>query len=192
MKERLQDQKIGTDMCKYYLTATLLNAFTNGYDSLISMLKREPIEQTEAMQKGIEFEEKVMRGEVAELKELAEKSHYQVCLHKKLDDVMLFGYSDLLTSDRIYDLKYKKSYEIGCFYKSTQHLIYTYCADIDNFTYIIGVGDNIFYEDYTRDDKRLKKIVKDFFRWLEATDMEKYYYKNYSMKRIIDKIESDL
>lgn len=178
-------------MCKYYLTPTLLNAFTNKYESLIPMLKRETIEQTQSMKDGIEFEQKVINGEIPELKKIVEKSHYQSCLFKEFEGVMLFGYSDLITENKIYDIKFKKHYEVGYYNKSTQHLVYTYCADINDFTYIIGVGNNIFYEDYKRNDNKLRIIIKDFFRWLEYTNMQKHFKENYKIERITQKMKGE-
>ncbi len=175
---------------KFYVTPTLLNAFTNGYDSLIPSIKREEREVTEAMELGNQFEQRVVNGEVEELKPLLDGALYQTFLYRPIDEYIgILGFSDFIKYDTIYDTKFKKSYELGDYKKSTQNLCYCYCADVEKFEYIIGVSDNIYYEGYTRDDKKLFSIVKQFLSYLDLMGLRETFEKNYSTDRYKEQID---
>ena len=90
---------------KYYLTASLLNAWLGGYDSFYDMLYRRESEPNEKMLKGIEFEEKAIKGEIEELKPYVEGALYQPFVCKECEGYMLLGFCDLINKDTIYDLK---------------------------------------------------------------------------------------
>ena len=174
-------------MLKGYLTATLLNTFVSQYD-IMPMLRRDEIETNQAMQNGIDFENRVIKGEIEELKELVNNGLYQVKLSKECEGYMLFGFADLIKGLKIYDFKFVKSYEIGKYRNAVQHLLYMYCADMDEFEYIIGTKDeSIYYESYSRDDKKLIEVVNQFDKWLDKTGNREVYNKNYSMNRIKEK-----
>lgn len=176
---------------KYYVNPSLLNAFTNGYDSLISSIKREPIEETQAMRDGIEFENRVVKGEIEELRPILDGALYQTFLYRPIDEYIgILGFSDFIKYDTIYDTKYKSSWELGYYKNSTQHLAYTYCMDMDKFEYIIGVSDNIYFEGYTRDDEKLFSIVKQFLNYLDYIGLRETFEKNYSTNRYSKEIEN--
>lgn len=178
---------------KFYVNPSLLNAFTNGYDSLIPSIKREPIEETQAMKDGKAFEERVVKGEIEELRPVLQGALYQTFLYRPINEYIgVLGFSDFIKYDTIYDTKYKKTYELGAFKKSTQHLAYTYCADMQKFEYIIGVGQNIYYEGYLRDDKKLFAIVSEFLSYLDFVGLRKTFEENYSTDRYIEQIENCL
>lgn len=177
-------------LSKFYVNPTLLNAFTNGYDSLIPSIKREEREVTEAMIKGNEFEQSVANGEVEELRGLIDGALYQTFLYRPIDDYIgVLGFSDFIKYDTIYDTKYKQSYSLGDYKKSTQNLCYCYCADMDKFEYIIGVSDSIYYEGYTRDDNKLFTIVRQFLNFLDTVGLRKTFEENYSTDRYKEQIE---
>lgn len=176
-------------MLKGYLTPSLLNTFTSQYDIMPS-LRRDEIETNKAMLDGIEFEKRAINGEISELKELVNGGLYQEKLYKKCEGYVLFGFADLIKGLKIYDFKFVKNYEIGKYRNAVQHLIYMYCADIDEFEYIIGTKDDfIFYEYYSRNDEELIKIVNQFDRWLDKTGNRELYNKNYSLERLKEKYD---
>jgi hypothetical protein len=159
-----------------------------GYDTM-AILSRKETETTPAMQAGQDFENEVMQGEHPEIVEIINGGIYQQCLFKEFQGYLLFGYADLVKDFKIYDFKATNNYEIGKYRKGTQHLIYPYCAEIDEFEYIVKCGLHIFYEPYTRDDNRLIEVIKNFENWLEFTGTRSIYEKNYKTKRIIGKIK---
>lgn len=176
-------------MLKGYLTASLLNTFVSQYD-IMPMLRRDEKETNQAMLDGIEFEKNAIEGKIPELIEVVNGGLYQEPLYKVMGDYVLFGFADLIKQFMIYDFKFVKSYEWGKYRNAVQHLQYMYCADIDNFRYIIGTKDgNIYYEDYMRNDEELEKIVNQFDRWLDLTNNREIYSKNYSLERLKEKYD---
>ena len=51
---------------KGYLTPTLLNTFVSQYD-IMPLLRRDEVETTEAMQNGLDFENRIIKGGVMSL-----------------------------------------------------------------------------------------------------------------------------
>ena len=163
-------------LSKYYVTPTLLNAWLNGYDSFLPMLRREKIEETPAMAKGIQFEND-------ELKFL-DGALYQTMHYKAIDEYIgVFGYSDFIQYDTIYDAKCTSNYELGKYKNSCQHLVYTYCTGIENFTYIINNNENIYFEGYRKDDIKLFSILRQFISYLSLTGLKNDFERNYNIER---------
>lgn len=170
-------------MPKYYLTASLINAWLKGYDNFYDMLYRRETEPNEAMKAGIDFENRAIRGEIEELRELVDGALYQEFVCRECEGYMLLGFCDLIKYDTIYDLKYVQSYEMGKYTDSVQHLIYLYCLDMQKFEYVIGKGDEIFYEFQPRDDNKLKETIHQFINWLKINNLYEVYQQNYSTTR---------
>lgn len=180
---------------KYYLTASLLNAWLGGYDSFYDMLYRRESEPNEKMLKGIEFEEKAIKGEIEELKPYVEGALYQPFVCKECEGYMLLGFCDLINKDTIYDLKFVSSYDIGKYNDSVQHLIYLYCTDMEKFEYIVGCGEkelNLYFEKQPRNDEKLRATIRRFISWLSNMNLLEVYQQNYSVDRYKEQIENYL
>ena len=183
-------------MAKTYISPSLLDAFCNSYD-WIGMIKREEKEVSSAMQNGIEWEKAVIDGEFEELNSLIEGGLYQQMTYGKFDRFYLFGYADLVKYDTVIDLKFKANYDFPHYYNYNQYLIYTTLLNIDNFIYVIGTGTDvhnptgIYYESYTRNDTLLLQRLNQFDRAIDYFDLRKIYEENYSIDRIMDKIQND-
>lgn len=182
-------KKLLSNLPKYYLSPTLLNAWLGGYDSFYDLLYRRKKELKQCLLDGIEFERKAVEGEIEELQELVKGALYQQFLCRECEGYMLLGYADLIKRDTIYDLKYVKSYDVGKYNGSSQHLIYLFCADMDKFTYIVGQGKDIYYEAQPRNDEKLRSIVRQFDNWLQQTGLIEVYQGNYSIERKRKEIE---
>lgn len=76
---------------------------------------------------------------------------WQEVLKKETDNYLLYGRSDVIKQDTIYDIKRVSSYDIGKYNKSIQHLLYMECAGLDKFDYLISDGKSVYKETYTRD-----------------------------------------
>lgn len=180
---------------KYYLTASLLNAWLKGYDNFYDMLYRKETEPNQAMQDGIDFENRAIKGEIEELKPYIDGALYQPFVCKECEGYMLLGFCDLVNKDTIYDLKFVSNYEIGKYNDSVQHLIYLYCTDMNNFEYIIGCGKNdlaLYFEKQPRNDEKLKSVIKQFISWLKRMNLIEVYQQNYSVERYKEQIENYL
>ena len=177
---------------KYYLTASLLNAWLGGYDNFYDMLYRKETEPNQQMLNGILFEERAVKGEIEELKPYVDGALYQAFVCKECEGYMLLGFCDLVNRDTIYDLKYVSHYDIGKYNNSVQHLIYLYCTNMNNFEYIIGCNDDIYFEKQPRDDNKLKSIINQFISWLKRNNLMEVYQQNYSVERYKEQIDNYL
>lgn len=183
-------------MVNTYITPSLLDAFYNNYD-WIGMIKREEKEITQAMQNGVEWEQAVINGEFEELNEIINGGLYQQMVYGEFDKFFLFGYADIVRFDTVIDLKFKSNYEFPSYFNSNQRLIYPYLLDLENFSYIIGTGTDVHNptsicrEDYVRDDDLLKQRLYEFDRAIDYFNLRKIYEQNYSMDRIVERIEND-
>jgi hypothetical protein len=185
---------------QYYIN----DEFKSPADSRADFLKtlsREKFEPNQAMQKGIDFENAICR--VSEhlakwecepdcipalefcnyqiIKELAEKVCYglwQQSVKKEINvgnqEFLLYGRTDVIKRDTIYDIKFTSNYELGKFLDSSQHLIYLYCSGLPNFSYLVSDGKDWWREDYHNHEKvedQIKSKIADFMSYLE-NDLE--------------------
>ena len=89
-------------------------------------------------------------------------------------EFLLYGRTDVIKRDTIYDIKYTGNYELGKFLDSSQHLIYLYCSDLPNFSYLISDGKDWWREDYYNSEvveDQIKSKIADFMSYLE-NDLE--------------------
>jgi len=160
-------------------------------------LSREKFEPNEAMQRGIDFENAICR--VSEhlakwkcepdcipalefcnyqiIKELAEEVCYglwQKSVKKEItvgnQEFLLYGRTDVIKRDTIYDIKFTSNYEAGKFVNSSQHRIYLYCSDLPKFQYLVSDGKEYWIEDYHNHagiEDELKGMISDFIGYLE-------------------------
>jgi hypothetical protein len=176
-------------MTKYLITPTLINSFqyyiedefkspADSRADFLKTLSKEKFEPTEAMQKGIDFENKIFELDKmlkADWDDIAincifsqETEEYKDCLKniativkdgfwqetckKELQvgnqEFLLYGKMDVIKKDTIYDIKYTSNYELGKFLGSAQHLIYLYCTGLPKFKYLISNGKDFWIEDY--------------------------------------------
>jgi hypothetical protein len=54
---------------------------------------------------------------------------------------------------------------------------------MQKFEYVIGKGDEIFYEFQPRDDNKLKETIHQFVNWLKINNLYEVYQQNYSTTR---------
>ena len=176
-------------MTKYLITPSLINSFqyyindkfkspADSRADFLKTLSKEKFEPTEAMQKGIDFENKIFELDKmlkADWNDIAinfvfsqETEEYKDCLKNiativkdglwqqtcKKDlqignqEFLLYGRMDVVKRDTVYDIKYTSNYELGKFLGSAQHLIYLYCTGLPKFKYLISNGKDFWIEDY--------------------------------------------
>jgi hypothetical protein len=85
-------------------------------------------------------------------------------------EFLLYGRTDVIKRDTIYDIKFTGNYELGKFLDSSQHLIYLYCSDLPNFSYLISDGKEFWREDYHNHagiENEIKSKISDFLGYLE-------------------------
>lgn len=162
-------------MTRYLLTPSLHDAywyFANTdfkpIEEFMATLKKEPFEKSDAMLKGIKFEDDVLAYNKGELEPGDLKPEYCACV-KQIGDIvqgglwqerlskeiefdgmtfLLYGKSDVIKRDWIYDIKFTGTYDIGKFSKKLQHPIYMYLSGLRKFDYLVTNLRDVYREAY--------------------------------------------
>jgi len=152
---------------KYRLYPTLLNLFDryqNGKlieDAFIDRINRVPIPQTEAQAKGSSFEEAVIKGTNEELYDpvILQKVRSllprpmmktQVYCEYQFDDILFYGYVDVIGKTLAVDIKTTSQYMPDCFANSHQnfYLPALKSRGIKSLRYVITDFADVYQENY--------------------------------------------
>ena len=155
------------DIIKYRLYPTLLNLFDRyqkGYltaDEFIDRINRIVIPQTEAQAKGSSFEEAVIKGTDEELfdagilmkvRSLLPRPMVktQVYCEYQFDDVLFYGYVDVIGKTLAVDIKTTSKYVPDCYAQSHQnfYLPALKSRGIRTLRYVITDFQDVYQEDY--------------------------------------------
>ena len=174
---------------KYKLYPTLLNVydrFEKGYinqDELLNRINRVPVPQTEAQRKGASFEEAVIKGIDEEEFDPEILSKVRALLPRpmlktqfyceyQVEDVLLYGYVDVLGKLMAVDIKTTNNYIPGCYAISHQnfYLPALRVKGVRNLRYIVTDFKEVYQEDYdhTLDFAHQLNQIKSFCEFLEA------------------------
>ena len=164
---------------------------TDSRADFLRTLSREKFEPNEAMAKGIKFEDDIRaivfdgmqnKGQIIDANG---QPHYEIAnivvgglwqqkVKKDIkvgnQDFLLYGRTDVIKRDTIYDIKFTSKYELGKFLDSSQHLIYLYCSGLPNFSYLISDGKDWWLEDYHNHagiEDEIKSKISDFLDYLK-------------------------
>lgn len=174
-------------------------------EEFLKVLRREPVEATEAMQNGVDFENLVthiLTGKAetafafnpkwydaasAVANELRGAQLQFVASKRVLvagQEYVLYGRFDALKAGVISDIKFSKSYDKGKYFDSTQHPMYMFLMPTANeFTYIVSNGSGVWHETYTRDEtKDIFPIITAFLAWLEDAGLLDLYREHWTAK----------
>jgi len=169
----------------------------------LKTLSREKFEPNEAMQKGIDFEDAInfysqdrshlseetcklpCSNTIFDLANIVKGGFWQQSVKKEIkvgnQEFLLYGRTDVIKRDTIYDIKFTGNYELGKFLDSSQHLIYLYCSDLPNFSYLISDGKEWWKEDYQNHEgveDQIKSKIADFMSYLENDPEAKEMFFN--------------
>lgn len=134
----------------------------------LATLRKEPFAPSEAMQKGIAFEDAVLAYTkeggfpddaspeyidcIRQIGDIVAGGLWQERAGKDviLDGVhyILYGKADVVKRNWLYDIKYTTNYEIGKYLMKIQHPVYMSLFCLQNFGYLITDGRNFYREDY--------------------------------------------
>ena len=196
-------------MARYLLTHSLLSSWLyaikeNPYEDatterdpmaeFMMTLRREPTPTTEAMQKGIDFEDLVtdiVNGDAdkdsswyAAAERVARRVRGGVLQFKARKTIevgglslVLYGRLDCLKAGEIIDIKFSGSYDRGKYFDSTQHPTYLeLIPEARQFTYIVTNGSEVWTETYLREEApSIFPVISDFLDWLAAMDLLDLY-----------------
>lgn len=203
-------------MTKHLITTSLLNSLhrylkesfakteAEQRQEFLQTLRREKTEPNEAMQKGIAFENRISEfcGSIItsiafeynepaeELAQIVKGGLWQQSVKKDLkignSKFLLYGRTDVIKRDTVFDIKFTSNYELGKFQDSSQHLIYLYCSDLPKFSYLISDGKDWWREDYFNHagvEGEIKSKVSEFFDYLEGDkEAKELYFNNWISK----------
>ena len=203
-------------MDRYLITHSLLYSWKraispNPYESMdsvdpmedmLTVLRREPTEVTQAMQNGIDFEDLVTdivmgradpehkwflaAGNVASR---VKGGALQCKAAKEIEvdgvPLLLYGRLDCLKAGEIIDIKFSGVYERGKYFYFTQHPVYMeLIPEAKQFTYVVSNGANVWTETYRRDETRsVYPLIRDFLNWLVAMGLTDLYMANWGSRK---------
>ena len=170
-------------------------------EEFLKVLRREPVEATEAMQNGVDFENLVTAciqgagdrsnkwfdAASAVANELR-GAQLQLVASKRVliagQEYVLYGRFDALKAGVISDIKFSKGYEKGKYFDSTQHPMYMFLMPTaQEFTYIVSNGSFVWHETYTREEtKDIFPTITAFLTWLEDTGLLDLYREHWTAK----------
>ena len=188
---------------KTRITKTLLDSYAymfdcyeggeeEAYESFLKTLKREPIEETEAIANGKAFEAMVQalaegrevtpgkwENGARKVAEIVKGGQWQV--HVDTDVTVdgrtfwLHGFCDVVKAGVIYDIKFKnKSFNAldlyGSYRDHSQHSAYLKCLpEAYEFVYLVSDGEELYTEAYNRLNSRpIEDYIRDFMNWLQT------------------------
>lgn len=166
-------------MTRYLITPSLYSSWfyykTSEDDSKLEFLKtlrKEKIQPNEKMMKGIELELDVQALATGTKPNSTDQEWLDCCrwmadkvrmglwqekVYKETMigsfQVLLYGKADFVRRNKVYDIKYSESYEVGKYQDSIQHDLYMMCSNLPYFEYLITDGRNKYQEDYARSEK---------------------------------------
>ena len=161
----------------------------DSYAEFLQVLRREPTPTTEAMQKGIDFEDLVtaiINKDAAGMRrnpdwyDAAKQIADIVCggslqhRARKVTEIcgmtiLMYGRLDALKAGTIYDIKFSGSYDRGKYFDSTQHPMYLdLVPEAYDFVYLVSDGRNVYKERYRRDETLdITITIGNFICWLK-------------------------
>lgn len=198
---------------RYLMTHSLLASWLyamreNPYEDMTSerdpmteflqVLNREQTPTTEAMQKGIDFEDMVtdiVQGlgnpndrwyaAASKVAAMVAGGVPQYRARKKIEvgglTLILYGRLDWLKAGGIIDIKFSSGYERGKYHDSTQHPTYMEIVpEARDFTYVVSNGTEVWTERYERaDTPDIRPTISDFLDWLRAMGLMDIYQKKW-------------
>lgn len=203
-------------MARYLMTHSLLSSWLytmkeNPHEDMtterdpmaefMQTLRREPTPTTEAMQKGIMFEDMVTaitRGAgdpndrwytaAEKVARIVNGGLLQYRAKKEIEvggmTLVLYGRLDCLKAGTVYDIKFSGSYDRGKFQSSTQHPTYLeIIPEAKRFVYLVSNGSEVWTETYDREDTPdIRPIISDFLDWLSAVGLMQTYQEKWVAK----------
>lgn len=168
------------------------------YRDFLRTLRKEPGEQTEAMLKGIAFEDLVtdiVNGDgdtghewyeaACKVAGLVKGGQLQYKAKKEITvsgvKLLLYGRLDVLKAGEIMDIKFSKSYDRGKYIDSTQHPTYLeLIPEAYRFTYLVTNGSEVWTEVYRRDETPdIVPVIEVFLQYLREADLWEVFAANW-------------
>ena len=203
-------------MARYLMTHSLLSSWLyamkdspfedatserDAFGEFLQVLRREPTPTTEAMQKGIDFEDLVtaiVRNDAEGMrrnpdwydaaKQIAQIVGGGSLQHRARKVIavsgmmfVIYGRLDALKAGTIYDIKFSGSYDRGEYFDSTQHPMYfDLVPEANDFVYLVSNGNEVYRERYRRDETAdITVTIGSFVSWLTANGLLETYKRHW-------------
>jgi hypothetical protein len=165
-------------------------------ESFALALRREEIPATEAMRRGIDFEnmaraiaegggdtvkDSAWFAAAAETADVLRGGLWQYKASKEAsiagEGFLLYGRLDALKAGVIYDIQFTGGYEAGKYFNSPQHSVYMELVpEARKFVYLISDGCRVWRETYERGEiKPVSDIVSQFVMYLKENGLFDVY-----------------
>lgn len=205
-------------MDRFLITQTLLsswgymfNCYEDGQEaaqaSFLQTLNREPIEQTDAMRNGVEFEREVYKvaagirrqphpkweSGIQAVATTIKGAPVQVRVQRDIEvcgiNFLLYGILDAVKAGTIFDVKFVNkgfgSLELaGKYFDSPQHPAYLYALpEATRFEYLVSDGNDLYKEAYDRTNTRpIGEIIAEFVQSVSAMGLLDLYKEKWAAK----------
>lgn len=189
---------------RYLLTHSLLSSWLyamkdvqgdrDPYQEFLQVLRREPTPTTEAMQKGIDFEDLVTDivaghgdpqspwfGAASKVAGKVRGGILQCRASRPMEvdgvPILLYGRLDCLKGGVISDIKFSTGYDRGKYLGSTQHPTYfEIVPEAQTFQYLVSNGTEVWTETYRRDETpSIVPTIGQFFQFLRGAGLMETY-----------------
>lgn len=158
----------------------------------LATLRREKRPPNEAMQAGIDFEDSVRNCSFTEepepvraIAEIVKGGMWQEVVKRELGSYLLYGRTDVILRDTVYDIKYTSNYDLGKYQDSAQHPLYMFCSGLPHFAYLISNGREWWREDYAavNPEADIKAKIYELEGWLKNdSEAGELYNKHWGAK----------
>lgn len=205
-------------MDRFLITQTLLsswgymfNCYEDGQEaaqaSFLQTINREPIEQTDAMRNGVEFEREVYKtaagirrqphpkweSGIQAVATVIKGAPVQVRVQRDIEvcgiNFLLYGILDAVKAGTIFDVKFVNkgfgSLELaGKYFDSPQHPAYLYALpEANRFEYLVSDGNDLYKEAYDRTNTRpISEIIAEFVQSVSAMGLLELYKEKWAAK----------
>ena len=155
----------------------------NEFESLIEDRTKD-IQREDLIIKHLkEIDRDKLLNNIDELAEIVKGGEWQAKVEKPLvsdkdkTSYLVYGKTDVLKSNIIYDIKYTQKKRANKFSTSTQHRIYLYCTNINQFSYLVSDGNEWWREDFyrhpTMDSQFILNIIEEMRTWINKREEAK-------------------
>ena len=195
--------KMTHSLLESWRRATDPDADESAFGDFLDALERKRKPTTQAMQAGIDFENRIMHfcknemqdadltGEeiraIYQFGNRLKNAQLQVREEKEIKvcgrEILLVGVADALKAGILSDIKRVQRYEYGKYQFSTQHPMYMELfPEALRFDYLIFDGKYCYMEQYRRGDfEPIHGTIKAFLEYLEGAELMETYKKNWEV-----------
>ena len=194
----------------YKVSPTLLNSYLNmknkkypnSTESFMDTLKRVPLKMNYALERGNDFEKRVMKYKSEPFHAIIKDCDTQVYVEKFINlpdesfDIKMLGFADFVSKDRkiVYDTKRVNYWNDEKYDASVQHDFYMWAIpESETFYYLVGEGKKWISTGYYQveypklkdeeTEKLFRDLISEFLTFLKENNLLDIYKEHYYAPR---------